>query len=77
MRKLNKLMVANSERLVGMIGQFDEGDKEYLTQPELVAFIDFFLEESKKEVTEEAAKVRLQSFLQSDLELMLRHLSKM
>ena len=70
-------MVANSERLVGMIGQFDEGDKEYLTQPELVAFIDFFLEESKKEVPEEAAKVRLQSFLQSDLELMLRHLSKM
>jgi hypothetical protein len=36
LRKLMKLIVGNSERLVGMVAQFDEGDKGYLTEKDLV-----------------------------------------
>ena len=52
-------MVGNSERLVGMVAQFDEGDKDYLTQKEVADFVDFFLEESDPAITQKAAKASL------------------
>ena len=57
LRKLIKLMAGHPERIVGMIAQFDKGDKEYLTEEELVSFVEFFIEDSKV-ISELAAKVR-------------------
>ena len=37
LRKLMKLIVGNSERLLGMVAQFDTDDKGYLTEKDLVS----------------------------------------
>ncbi|KAG1669263.1 hypothetical protein FOA52_003300 [Chlamydomonas sp. UWO 241] len=42
--QLRHIVFPNAERLVGMIDQFDEGDKGYLVEGEMAEFVEFFCE---------------------------------
>lgn len=49
-----RILMGNSERLVGMVGQFDEDDKGHLTENQLYEFISFFIDGAEEDV--ESAK---------------------
>eukprot|EP00195_Chlamydomonas_chlamydogama_P001937 CAMPEP_0202919122 /NCGR_PEP_ID=MMETSP1392-20130828/75094_1 /ASSEMBLY_ACC=CAM_ASM_000868 /TAXON_ID=225041 /ORGANISM="Chlamydomonas chlamydogama, Strain SAG 11-48b" /LENGTH=544 /DNA_ID=CAMNT_0049612367 /DNA_START=116 /DNA_END=1750 /DNA_ORIENTATION=- len=45
-KRLDRLLRANKERLVGMLDQFDEGSKGFLTLDETAEFVKFWIEDA-------------------------------